>query len=70
MDTRSEEYRHRCEVRHLIAERIRRGPDGKVWLQGYLVKLHQPRRQNLERDIRQQWSAGNKGQRGMWSVVS
>jgi hypothetical protein len=41
-----------------------------MWLQNYLAKLQQPRKQNLERDIRLQWKAGNKGQRGMWSVVS
>ena len=63
----SEEFRHRCEVRWLIAERIRRGKDGKAWLLGYLQKVG-PRRMQLERDILDQWRLGNRGDYGLWAA--
>lgn len=63
----SEEYRHRCEVRWLIAERIRRGKDGKMWLRGYLEKVPL-RRDRLEKDIKSQWLLGNRGEPSHWAV--
>lgn len=66
--TSSEEFRHRCEVRWLIAERVRLGRDGKQWLLGYLQKVG-PRRMMLERDIIDQWKAGNRGEPNLWVAV-
>ena len=69
MDKTSEEFRHRCEVRWLICERVRRGKLGAPWLRDYLerpaVKLRRPA---LERDIRLQWALGNRGEWGEWGV--
>jgi len=67
--TWSEQYRHRCEVRWLLSERASRGQLGKVWLRGYLSKLKDARRFNLERDILSQWQEGNRGEAGVWAVV-
>jgi hypothetical protein len=66
--TWTEEYRHQCEVRHLIAERIILGEGiGKNWLRGYLDKpAVKARKEKLKKDILEQWGKGNRGQKGMW----
>ena len=63
----SEEFRHRCEVRWLIAERIRRGKDGRVWLRGYLERVP-GRKGRLEQDILRQWNLGNRGEPNHWAA--
>jgi hypothetical protein len=66
----SELFRHKCEVRWLLRERIRRGQAGILWLKGYLqTPPVQARRQMLEKDIREQWKFGNKGQEGDWYLA-
>ena len=65
----SEKYRHRCEVRSLIAERVSRGKAGRQWLQDFLNKVP-ARRNRLERDILSQWKLGNRGELGKWEVDS
>ena len=62
----SEEFRHGSEVRWLLKERIQRGPEiGKSWLRGFLTSPEvKGRRERLERDIKEQWSLGNKGNVG------
>lgn len=68
--THSEDYRHKCEVRWLIGERVRRGQDGIAWLRNFLaLKEVQPRRQRLEKDIREQWSKGHRGEKEMWHLT-
>jgi len=67
--TYTEQFRHRCEVRWLIAERIQRGKDGKTWLRGYLEHPSvKARRQKLEKDIREQWMLGNRGEHQRWDL--
>lgn len=68
--THSEQYRHRCEVRWLLAKRTQLGTAGKAWLNGYLQKpAVQSRRKQLETDIYSQWMAGNRGEPGEWVVT-
>jgi len=64
----SEEYRHRCEVRWLIAQRVKMGPSvGIGWLQKYLRSKHvKTRRASLEMDIKKQFRLGNRGQYDIW----
>lgn len=68
-DTMSEEYRHQCEVRDIIARRIK---NGRNWAQDHLAKIEKFRgksaRDRLERDILQQWQLGNRGESGIWLV--
>ena len=61
--TWSEEYRHQCEVRELIRERLLRGV---AWLRNFLEqKSVAKRRAKLEYDIREQWTKGNRGEKGV-----
>jgi hypothetical protein len=71
MSSNDEQFRHRCEVRWLIAERAKRGKAGRQWLQSYLLRDPvQPRRKQLESDIMSQWTLGNRGEWGRWEVDS
>lgn len=67
MDTSSEIYRHQCEVRDIIAKRIKRG---RSWAHEHLDGIEKHRgkkaRSRLESDILQQWGLGNRGERGLW----
>jgi hypothetical protein len=67
MDTTSEEFRHQCEVRTIIRDRLQKGRD---WARGHLdlVEKHRgkPARARLEADIRQQWEWGNRGLHPEW----
>jgi hypothetical protein len=67
----SEIFRHRSEVRWLLRERIQRGQDnGKSWLRSFLASPPvKGRREKLERDIKEQWSLGNKGEIGDWFLT-
>jgi hypothetical protein len=67
----SEIFRHRSEVRWLLKERIRLGQDnGKSWLRRFLASpAVKGRRMMLERDIKEQWSLGNKGNVGEWFLT-
>lgn len=66
-DTRSETYRHQCEVREIIAKRLAKG---RGWAQDHLAGIEKARgkkaRQKLEADILQQWNLGNRGTAGCW----
>jgi hypothetical protein len=60
----SEEYRHQCEVRALIKNRI---TYGKQYLVDFLnQKAVKGRRAKLEQDILEQWNKGNRGEHGTW----
>jgi hypothetical protein len=66
----SEQYRHRCEVRWLLSVRTAQGQAGKALLRDYLNKpAVQSRRENLVKDIQEQWREGNRGEKGQWSVI-
>lgn len=63
-DTWSEQHRHQCEVRWCLSQRALRGVN---WLREYLAKdVVKPRKLNLERDILDQWTKGNRGHNGEW----
>lgn len=67
MDRTSEEYRHQCEVRTIIRERLQKGRD---WARGHLELVEKHRgpaaRARLEADIREQWELGNRGEYDVW----
>ena len=64
LDKNSEEYRHQCEVRCLIAMRVNKG---KQWLVNHLNNPKLARRsQKLALDIQDQWKKGNRGEYGVW----
>ena len=74
-DTAGErEHMHRCLVRHIIKMRIKDRDGAYRWLRGYSDltgrwkkgwnELHPE--SNLEEDVRDQWSKGNRGNIGEW----
>jgi hypothetical protein len=60
--TTEEVFRHRCEVRQVLAWRTE--DRGKAL--EYLSKVKDARRDKLEQDCRKQWSLGNRGAWGDW----
>lgn len=69
-----DEFRHRCLVRHVIKVRLKDRNAAHQWLNGYRdgigklhkgwVELHPESR--LVEDVKQQWSLGNRGEKGEW----
>lgn len=63
----SEEYRHQCEVRALLRWRCELG---KSFVLDFLSKVEKKRGQvaamQLEKDVRDQWALGNRGQHDQW----
>lgn len=58
-----EEYKHQCEVRYVISLRIKSRDEALE----YLKKVREKRKTNkLERDVIDQWSRGNRGEKGEW----
>lgn len=69
VDTRSETWKHQCLVRWLIKYRIKDRAAAHLWLKGDGIKkgflqLHPT--STLERDVKYQWSKGNRGKDGEW----
>lgn len=66
-DTYSAEYRHQCEVRAIIKDRIKHGSD---WAHAHLAEIAKKRgaraAELLITDIKAQWAAGNRGEQGDW----
>ena len=70
----ADEHRHRCLVRWVIKKRIEDRDAAYRWLNGYhdntgkhhkgWNELHPNSR--LERDVRDQWAKGNRGNDGEW----
>ena len=55
--------RHKAEVRYVISLRIK---DRNEAIE-YLKKVREKRKTNkLERDVIDQWSRGNRGEKGEW----
>lgn len=66
MTDASEQHRHRCEVRALIAA-IGQPGRGRAWVRDYLdSKPVAGRRERLRQDLNEQIKAGNRGQEGEW----
>ena len=69
-----DEFRHRCLVRAIIKMRVQDRQKAHDWLHGGFDRngkhnkgwnaLHTG--SILERDIRDQWSKGNRGEHGEW----
>jgi hypothetical protein len=58
----TEQHRHRCEVRHLLAMCDKRGVN---WLKAYYAGWKRWDGKLCD-DTRAQWSAGNRGAFGDW----
>jgi hypothetical protein len=62
----SEEYRHQCEVRQVLRWRV----ESRDKAVGYLSLVRQKRSSDnagkLERDVKDQWAKGNRGDKGDW----
>ncbi len=67
MELTEEVQRHRCEVREWIARGIGRD---KEWLAEVMKSVSKqrgkPAAERLWRDIKEQWSRGNRGEYGDW----
>lgn len=74
---RSEQHRHRCEVRQVLAWRVEHGIEWvKAWLDGTVVDGKRQRgavdyrgkeaTDRLRNDAREQWQRGNRGAHGDW----
>ena len=60
-----EEYRHQCEVRQVLRWRVE---DRNKALE-YLSLVREKRKEKakqLELDCKEQWSRGNRGEKGEW----
>jgi hypothetical protein len=59
----SEEYRHQCEVRYVLQLRVK----GRQQMLDYLEEVKKWRKPDkLEKDAREQWNKGNRGNEGDW----
>jgi len=63
IDTWSQDYRHQCEVRYVLQLRVK----GRQPMLDYFVEVKKKRStDNLEKDAREQWNKGNRGNEGDW----
>jgi len=65
----TEKYRHECEVRVYLRERSQKGKEGLRKMLNH-PKLSTKRREQLVKDIWEQWTLGNKGEEGCWKLSS
>lgn len=65
IDTKSEEYRHQCLVRHVIRWRIKNRGEALAFISRWMRK-----RPNdlLERDVYREWKLGNRGIYNDWRI--
>ena len=60
----SEEYRHQCEIRHVLKARQEQGLQN---FREWVVKTGLSKRWNLiSKDFNDQWKKGNRGAVGDW----
>lgn len=66
LDKSNEKYRHQCEVRQVLAWRV----EDRSKAIDYLAKVRQKRgdvvADQLEKDCKEQWSKGSRGDKGDW----
>lgn len=74
----SEQHRHRCEVRQVLAWRVERGLQWvREWLDGGVIVNGRPTpsieqvrgveaAKRLRDDCRTQWARGSRGEPGVW----
>ena len=59
----SEDYQHQCEVRYVLKLRML----GRQQMLNYLEEVKKWRSTDkLEKDAREQWNKGNRGNEGDW----
>ena len=59
----SEDFRHQCEVRYVLQLRVK----GRQPMLDYFTEVKKKRStDNLEKDAREQWNKGNRGNEGDW----
>jgi len=64
--TWSEEYRHQCEVRWLLRKRVESRSEALNYLSKVRDRRGEEAAKALERDVRDQWSKGNRGEEASW----
>ena len=66
MPDNSEGYRHRCEVRQVLKWRTQDRNKAIEYLSLVIKKRGDRVAQLLEKDCREQWTLGNRGDEGDW----
>ena len=69
-----DEHRHRCLVRWVLQKRLQDRDGAYRWLKGYrddMGKYHKGwndlhPKSHLEKDVREEWTKGNRGSEGEW----
>ena len=64
--TWTQEYRHQCEVRTVIRWRIEDRNRALNYMEEVKKKRGKEAGEMLERDVRDQWTKGNRGKEGDW----
>lgn len=62
----SEEYRHQCEVRQVLAWRTEDRDKAMKYLSLVRQKRGDDVATKLEQDCKVQWAKGNRGEKGDW----
>lgn len=62
----SEEHRHRCEVRQVLQWRAEDRSKALEYLSNVRKRRGDVAADKLEKDVRKQWAAGNRGVWGDW----
>ena len=62
----SEQHRHRCEVRQVLKWRTQDRNTAIEYLSIVRIKRGDRTAQLLEKDCRDQWSKGSRGDEGIW----
>ena len=73
-DTGEREHMYRCLVREVIKMRVKDRDGAYRWLRGYSDSTGRWKKgwndlhpeSTLEKDVRDQWSKGNRGNHGEW----
>ncbi len=66
IDTSSDEYRHQCEVRQVLKWRVESRNKAVEYLALVRKKRGDSKADLLEKDCKDQWSRGNRGDMGVW----
>ncbi len=62
----SEEYRHKCEVRQVLKWRVESRNKAVEYLALVRKKRGDSKADLLEKDCKDQWSKGSRGEAGVW----
>lgn len=64
--TWTQEYRHQCEVRQVLKWRKEDRSHALDYLEAVKKKRGASAGEQLERDVKDQWTKGNRGEHGDW----